>query len=44
MLGYNKNYTTLVLNCVLKNPKVTISALEIDRKYRNNNTENDLNI
>jgi len=37
MLGYNKNYTILTFNCVLKNSKKTISALEIKRKGRNNN-------
>ena len=36
MLGYNKNYTTLVLHCALKNSKETISASGIDRWYRNN--------
>jgi len=37
MLGYNKNYATLALNCTLNNSKKTISALEINRKCRNNN-------
>ena len=32
MLGYNKNYTKLALNCMLKNSKETISVLEIKRK------------
>ena len=36
MLEYKKNYATLALNYVLKNSKGTISALGIDRKYRNN--------
>ena len=39
MLEYNKNYATLVLNCALKNSKKTVSALEINRKCRNNNIE-----
>ena len=39
MLGCNKNYTTLAFNCALKNSKRMISALEINRKYRNNNIE-----
>ena len=37
MLGYNKNYTTLALNCILKNLKRTISASQIKRRGRNNN-------
>ena len=37
MLGYNKNYAILALNYILKNSKRTISALEIGRKYKNNN-------
>jgi len=41
MLGCNKNYATLALNCTLKNSKKMISALGIDRIYRNNNIEND---
>ena len=41
MLGYNKNYTTIALNCMLKNSKGTISALEINRRCRNNTIEND---
>ena len=36
MLGYNKNYTTLALNCALKNSKKTILALVINRRCRNN--------
>ena len=39
MLRCNKNYTTLALNCTLKNSKRTISALGIDKRYRNNNIE-----
>ena len=27
MLGYNKNYATLALNCMLKNPKEMLSVL-----------------
>jgi len=41
MLGYNKNYAILALNRVLKNSKGAISALEIDRRYRNNNIKKD---
>ena len=45
MLGYNKNYATLALNCTLnctlKNSKRILSVLEINRRYRNNNIEND---
>jgi len=40
MLGYNKNYTTLAFNCILKNLKRIRLALEIDGKCRNNNIEN----
>ena len=40
MLEYNKNYTTLALNCMLKNSKRTISVLGINKRYRNNNIEN----
>ena len=39
MLECNKNYATLNLNCILKNSKGTISALEIQRRYKNNNIE-----
>jgi len=39
MLGYNKNYVTLVLNQVLNNSKGTLSVSEINRRYRNNNME-----
>ena len=41
MLGYNKNYATLALNCTLKNSKRILSVLEINRRYRNNNIDND---
>jgi len=41
MLGYNKNYAIIALNYTLKNSKGTISALEIDRRYRNNNIKKD---
>ena len=41
MLGYNKNYATLALNCTLKNSKRILSVLEINRRYRNKNIEND---
>ena len=33
MLECNKNYTILALNCMLKNLKETILALEINRRY-----------
>jgi len=39
MLQYNKNYTTLVFNYILKNSKVIISASEINGRYKNNNIE-----
>ena len=41
MLGCNKNYATLALKSILKNSKGMISALEINRKCRNNNIEQD---
>ena len=41
MLGYNKNYATLALNCTLKNLKEMILALGISRIYRNNNIKED---
>jgi len=44
MLGYNKNYIVLALNCILKNLKRIISALGIKRRYRNNNIKNNYNI
>jgi len=37
MLGYNKNYAILVLNCILKNLKEIISTSGIERRSRNNN-------
>ena len=37
MLGYNKNYVTLALNCMLKNSKGTLSVLRINIRYRNKN-------
>ena len=37
MLGCNKNYVTLALNCVLKNLKGMILVSGIERSYRNNN-------
>ena len=40
MLGCNKNYVTLVLNCALKSSKKILSVLGINRRYRNNNIEN----
>ena len=39
MLGYNKNYATLALNCTLKNLKGTILASGVNRRCRNNNME-----
>jgi len=40
MLECNKNYAILALNYALKNSKETLSVSEINRKYRNNNIEN----
>jgi len=40
ILGYNKNYATLALNCMLKNSKRILSASGINKKYRNNNINN----
>ena len=34
MLEYNKNYTTLALNCILKNSKRMISASRINKRIR----------
>ena len=39
ILGYNKNYTILALNCILKNSKEMILASEINRRCRKNNIE-----
>ena len=39
MLEYNKNYTILALNCILKNSNRTLLASEINRRYRKNNRE-----
>jgi len=44
MLEYNKNYTTLALNCMLKNSKETLSILGINRRYRNKNITVEKNI
>ena len=41
MLEYNKNYVILVLNCILKNSKKTLSISEINKRYKNNNIKND---
>jgi len=41
MLGYNKNYVTLALNCTLKNSKRALLVLGTNRRYKNNNIEND---
>ena len=40
MLEYNKNYVILALNCTLKNSKRTLLMLEINRRCKNNNIEN----
>jgi len=37
MLGCNKNYAKLALNCILKNSKETILASRIKKRCRNNN-------
>jgi len=37
MLGCNKNYATLALNCILKNSEGIISVLEIYKRNRNKN-------
>ena len=39
MLGYNKNYAILALNCILKNLKRIILVLEIERRNRNNSIQ-----
>ena len=41
MLKCNKNYVVLALNYVLKNSKRTLSVSGINRRYRNNNVENE---
>jgi len=41
ILGYNKDYAILALNCILKNSKGILSASGINKKYRNNNIDND---
>jgi len=41
MLGSNKNYIILALNCMLNNSKETILALEIKRRGKNNNIKED---
>jgi len=41
MLGYNKNYAKIALNCTLKNLKEIILVLGISRIYRNNNMKED---
>ena len=46
MLECNQNYptlayATLVFNCILKNSKKLSLASEINKRYRNNNIEND---
>jgi len=37
ILGCNKNYTILALNCILINSKVVISVSEIEKRNRKNN-------
>jgi len=37
MLEYNKNYTTLAFNYMLKNLKETISVSKINGRCKNNN-------
>ena len=44
MLKYNKNYTTLVLNYMLKNLKRIISVLEIYKINKNKNIAKEKNI
>ena len=39
ILGHNKNYATLALNCILKDSNRIILASDIDRRYRNKNIE-----
>jgi len=41
MLGYNKNYVILALNCTLKNSKEIISMSGINKRCRNYNIEED---
>jgi len=41
MLGCNKSYAILALDCILKNLKKILSVLGINRRYRNNNIETD---
>ena len=41
MLGCKKNYIILVLNCILKNSKRTISVLVIMRRGRYNDIKED---
>ena len=42
MLGCNKNYATLVLNCALKNSKRTLSVSGINKRYRINNIKRNI--
>ena len=37
MLGYNKNYATLALKCMLKNSEETTSVSETYKRDRNKN-------
>ena len=41
MIECNKNYATLVFNCILKSSKEILSVSGINRRYRNNNVEHD---
>ena len=44
MLGYNKNYAILALNCMLKNSERTISVLGIYKRDRNKNKRTHKNL
>ena len=42
MLGCNKNYATIALNCALKNSKEILSVSGINRIYINNNIQRNI--
>ena len=42
MLGCNKNYTTLALNCALKNSKEILLVSGINRIYGNDNIKRNI--
>jgi len=42
MLECNKNYVILVLDCMLKNSKETISVLGIKKRDRNNSIKKNI--